>query len=89
MFLVTIVFIFIIRIITMLVYTLIKENDFGPSFSNFEFTLILGFTEIIPCFLMIFSFFKFKTRDEDSEALDLGNTNGVQHTDINASNVSK
>ena len=54
-------------------YIFYRGNGFGP-FSDFEFMLVLSFTELILVFLIIFSFFKYQNSQEN-EGSSIGTIN--------------
>lgn len=61
--LMTIMAISILRVIAVTVYTFYKGNHFG-ALNDFEFMLILSFTELVPVILIITSFLRYMNRED-------------------------
>lgn len=62
MLLIIIIFVSFIGVISILVYTIYRGNNFGP-LTDFEFMLMLSFTELIPVLLIVASFIRYMWRD--------------------------
>lgn len=60
----TMIFISVIRVISVTVYTFYKGNHFG-ALNDFEFMLILSFTELIPVIMIITSFMRYMNTQGD------------------------
>ena len=66
LFLGSLILILLVRLGTAIVYFLIKDDDMGP-INTFEFTIILGITEIIPWVMILVSFVSFLRKEMHGE----------------------
>uniref|UniRef100_A0A7S3KSD1 Uncharacterized protein n=1 Tax=Euplotes crassus TaxID=5936 RepID=A0A7S3KSD1_EUPCR len=69
MLLFTLICICVLRVISITVFTFVKNDNFG-ALNNFEFMLILSFTELIPVIMIITSFLRYMNNQPGTDFIE-------------------